>query len=264
MGRLGRWAAAGLLLAAPAGRALAADAPEGESSSPAAGVVALLVLVALADEPIRHEVQAHRKPSWDRWEKRIQPLGKSRNLALAGILTWGAGSLLRDQETTATGKDLLRALLLAEGLQLAGKAALGREPPGAEADPYHLWSGRGSFPSGHAARAFAVAAVLAERHGRPAAAIAYPLAVLVGLARVERDVHWTSDVVAGALLGHAVGRFVTSRSGYLPPMLPKVEPSVFLDPDGRPAVGVVFRVGGQPAGSRRRIIRDRSSRGGSP
>ena len=39
----------------------------------------------------------------------------------------------------------------------------------------------GRFPSGHTSRAFTLATVLAERHGKVAAWIAYPLATLVGL-----------------------------------------------------------------------------------
>jgi len=44
-----------------------------------------------------------------------------------------------------------------------------------------------------------------------AAWIAYPLASLVGLSRINVDVHWASDVFAGAALGWAVGKAVVSR-----------------------------------------------------
>lgn len=61
-----------------------------------------------------------------------------------------------------------------------------------------------SFPSGHATRAFAAAALLAMRArswrwGAPL--LAY--AVAVSLSRVYAGVHWPSDVLAGAILGLA-------------------------------------------------------------
>jgi len=53
--------------------------------------------------------------------------------------------------------------------------------------------------------------VLAEPHGKVAAWIGYPIATLVGLARIEQNVHWASDVLAGAALGHVIARAVVRR-----------------------------------------------------
>jgi undecaprenyl-diphosphatase len=61
-----------------------------------------------------------------------------------------------------------------------------------------------SFPSGHAAGVFAFAAFVAlrwPRWGAPALAFA----ALVAASRVVLGVHYPSDVLAGALLGAAVG-----------------------------------------------------------
>ncbi len=57
-----------------------------------------------------------------------------------------------------------------------------------------------SFPSGHAATAFAAAGVVAALHPR-LRVVALGLAVLVALSRVYLGVHYPSDVLAGALLG---------------------------------------------------------------
>lgn len=57
-----------------------------------------------------------------------------------------------------------------------------------------------SFPSSHAANAFAVATVLARRWRR-ATLPAFALAALVGWSRLYLDRHWLSDVAAGAALG---------------------------------------------------------------
>lgn len=62
-----------------------------------------------------------------------------------------------------------------------------------------------AFPSGHATRAFALAALLAGRLGaRPGLALG-SVAALIGLSRVYLGVHWPTDVIGGAVLGLALG-----------------------------------------------------------
>jgi undecaprenyl-diphosphatase len=61
-----------------------------------------------------------------------------------------------------------------------------------------------SFPSGHAASAFAFA-VAASRELRPAAALLLPLATTVSYSRVYVGVHYPSDVLLGAALGASAG-----------------------------------------------------------
>jgi undecaprenyl-diphosphatase len=57
-----------------------------------------------------------------------------------------------------------------------------------------------SFPSGHAAASMAVGATLTYAHPFLGPAV-LPLAILVAVSRVKLRVHYTGDVVAGALLG---------------------------------------------------------------
>src|SRR5690349_14735611 len=59
-----------------------------------------------------------------------------------------------------------------------------------------------SFPSGHAASAFTAATLLA---GGPATPAWFALAGAVAASRVYTQMHHTSDVVAGAALGIAMG-----------------------------------------------------------
>jgi undecaprenyl-diphosphatase len=59
-----------------------------------------------------------------------------------------------------------------------------------------------SFPSGHAASAFTAATLLA---GGPATPVWFALAAAVASSRVYTRMHHTSDIVAGAALGVALG-----------------------------------------------------------
>jgi undecaprenyl-diphosphatase len=61
-----------------------------------------------------------------------------------------------------------------------------------------------SFPSGHAATAFAAAALVATLQPRLRVPV-YGVAVLVALSRVYLGVHFPLDVVFGAVLGTAIG-----------------------------------------------------------
>jgi membrane-associated phospholipid phosphatase len=115
--------------------------------------------------------------------------------ACARIRSWRpliavAGALLSSQ----VASDQLK--------QLTGRA----RPPVTSAAIHALAAlpGSGSFPSGHATTAAAVAAAL-WWSARPFAPMLAAFAVLVGLSRVWLAVHYPSDVVAGLLLGAALG-----------------------------------------------------------
>lgn len=75
----------------------------------------------------------------------------------------------------------------------------------AEGDP--------AFPSGHASRIFAVAAILALTFKWGVRLGSFGVAILTGLSRVYLGVHWPTDVFGGALLGVAlaVALFVFAR-----------------------------------------------------
>ena len=66
-----------------------------------------------------------------------------------------------------------------------------------------------SFPSGHAATAFAAATAVSVLHPRFRAPL-LALAVMVALSRVYLGVHFWSDVLVGSLLGVAIG-LLTAR-----------------------------------------------------
>lgn len=73
-------------------------------------------------------------------------------------------------------------------------------------NPFDLkWGLR--FPSGHASANVAVVAALSAFYSDAwwIPASGYPLALAIGVGMIEGDYHWLSDVVAGALIGQAIG-----------------------------------------------------------
>jgi membrane-associated PAP2 superfamily phosphatase len=70
-----------------------------------------------------------------------------------------------------------------------------------------------SFPSGHAATAFAIATVFAEQYKeyKVVPVLLYSVATLVGVSRMTEHEHWASDVSVGALIGFLSGKQVVQH-----------------------------------------------------
>jgi membrane-associated phospholipid phosphatase len=93
--------------------------------------------------------------------------------------------------------------------------AFGRERPDATTSPNKWGKGGDSFPSLHTTVAFAVGTTFAESGNDDyrwiRRIIGYGVAGATGYIRVNENVHWLSDSVAGAALGIATARFVLNR-----------------------------------------------------
>jgi undecaprenyl-diphosphatase len=106
----------------------------------------------------------------------------------------------------------MTAALVAEALTVFLKSVTERaRPPLADPAIQALVSlpDSTSFPSGHAATAFAAATAVGVLHPRLRLPL-LALAVMVALSRVYLGVHFWSDVVVGSLLGIVIG-LVTAR-----------------------------------------------------
>lgn len=125
-------------------------------------------------------------------------------------LIWHAVGITRGLATGRADQALvLAALLGAESLVVnqGVKRLFRRERPTQTGDhrlPVRQPS-TSSFPSGHASSAAFAATVLSGWDGWPWAALWWKIAAVVGISRAYVRIHHGSDVVAGALLGAALG-----------------------------------------------------------
>ena len=187
-------------------------------------------------------------------ESRGQGEGVARELsfigdAAAGAVMIGSGYLIgrwSHNDRLAESSSLSAEALLSAGLwSSALKSITARSRPGGGSRGDFFNYGRsqgeevGSFPSGHATGAFAVATVFAEvyRDHRWVSWVAYGTAGLIGASRVALGRHFPSDVIVGALLGNSFGRMVLAHRQDSENSLSSFQPSI--DPTQQ-AAGLVW------------------------
>jgi len=122
-------------------------------------------------------------------------LGGAAGLAAAGRLTDRAS-------LTTAGVDLGRSYVYSALVVVSMKLAFNRTRPDGESL---------SFPSGHAAGAFATAPVITHHFGPWAGVAAYALACATATGRMEDYKHYLSDVVFGAAVGFVIGDAVAGQ-----------------------------------------------------
>jgi hypothetical protein len=194
---------------------------------------------AALDQTIKDRVQAHRTAGEDRFFKQYENLGSTWSFGVIGVFeVWGEAA--GDTAAKNTAMDALTASIIGPGLiGTSVKYAVGRVRPNSATHTFEFkpFSGNQSFPSGHTSQAFAVATAIAENYPTWwVETLCYGGAGLVGYARIEQNAHFTSDVVAGALLGWSVAHAVVHRHNE-PPNPRKLSWSPYASADGG---GLVF------------------------
>jgi undecaprenyl-diphosphatase len=170
-------------------------------------IASALLLAALADPvtgldlAVRDALQAHRGgPIREQVMRAATDAGNPRNLFAVMVVVAALGGptgpvIVREALVT-----LIPANLVVEGL----KRAVDRTRPDGSRDRNNA-----SFPSSHAANAFAIAWLVWRRWPRAGWA-AWPLATVVAFSRMWLDRHYLSDVVVGIGIGLAAAAWGTS------------------------------------------------------
>jgi membrane-associated phospholipid phosphatase len=161
-----------------------------------------LVAGALLDKPVDRFMKKHQGSGVVRaWDN----VGKAMPVVLAG----GAGAALAfgDARMQNMGLISLQSIAGAAVLSVAAKHAFARARPNEELGQWKRTTNRSdaSFPSNHSTVAFAAVTPFAQEYDMP---WLYGVAAVSSLGRSAGRQHWVSDVVAGGLIGTAVGAWL--------------------------------------------------------
>ncbi|WP_296949178.1 YjbH domain-containing protein [uncultured Massilia sp.] len=169
---------------------------------------------ALLDKPVDRFMKKHQDSSVARaWDN----VGKGMPVLLAGA---AAGAVaFGDRRMQNMGIIALQSIAGAAVLSTGTKHLVGRARPRDELGQWHRAPDRAdsSFPSNHSTVAFAAVTPFAQEYDAP---WLYSVAALSSLGRSAGRQHWVSDVVAGGVLGYAVGSWLwqaqrdDSRQGF--------------------------------------------------
>ncbi len=168
-------------------------------------VASLLDPVVDLDGRIQRAVQAARPTAFEGLMHAATDVGR-HEVVLGGLL---AVALFTGPGGPATAREALLALIPANLVVEATKRLVGRARPDERPNGHNS-----SFPSGHAASAFALALVFARRWRKLAPAF-FAAAVLVACSRIYLNRHFASDVLCGAIVGvvcaWVAGRVISRR-----------------------------------------------------
>jgi hypothetical protein len=181
----------------------------------AGGVVTMTTLLMTGDHLVKDFFQRNKTE----FTKDVSFLAEKADQVHAGIAaTYVLGTILKNKKLKKASVLAFTSLLISTALVQGLKYTFGRTRPYAASNQYEFTGpgfhskDRVSFPSGHTAAAFAVAASIATVYDSKLVQIlAYSAATLTGLSRIHDNKHWVSDVFMGAVLGTVTGIFVTKR-----------------------------------------------------
>lgn len=208
----------------------------------ALGGAALLFPMATLDEPVLHGIQRGNRGAVDDYLDFVNPIGGPKAMpAAAGI--FAATLLTNDTHLQDAAFTSLQSILYAGTAVYSLKYTFGRFRPetGADVREFDMFSGNTSFPSGHTATAFALVTPWVMYYPGPITYGLMALPVGTAVARIAKDRHWPTDVIAGAAIGYMTARFLSNRHmDQQRADQPRVEVTPTVAPG---AVGVHMRVG---------------------
>ena len=178
------------------------------------GSLALLAVARHYDTQVRtHFIAQGAKPiggSTDDLKDALPMIG-------AVVGTWAYANIINSNDGLRETWNMVEAGGFSVVDSYALKIVAGRERPDQTSDPNKWRKSGSSFPSIHAAAAFAIGTVLAESGNDDDRWIRRFLgygavAGFTAFERLKHNAHWLSDDVAGAEIGAATGHFVLERA----------------------------------------------------
>jgi len=209
----------------------------------ALGGAALLFPMTTFDTPVLQGVQRGNRGVVFDFLETANPLGGPK-VAPAAAGLFAATLLTDDTRLQDAAFTSLQSILYAGTAVYSLKYTFGRFRPetGAGVREFDMFSGNTSFPSGHTATAFALVTPWVMYYPGPVTYGLMALPIGTAVARIAKDRHWPTDVLAGAAIGYMTAQFLSNR--HLNAQKRDERPRIEVTPAVAPgAVGVHFRVG---------------------
>jgi membrane-associated phospholipid phosphatase len=133
--------------------------------------------------------------------------------AIVPLAVFAASFAVDDVKFQDAAFTSLQSYVYSNAIVLATKMIVGRSRPDAGEGPHDFnpFSGAASFPSGHTSSVFAVVMPWVFYYPGPITYALAALAVGTAVARIQRQRHWLSDVVAGAAISTTMSYYLYSR-----------------------------------------------------
>jgi membrane-associated phospholipid phosphatase len=167
------------------------------------------------DQNIQEWSQKKRGSGSDQIARLVKPFGEGIYTLPALGLLYLYGYTEKDKKAEKAALLTVESLLISAVFTQTLKYSFHRLRP-EDSDRYDRWDGpclsgsNLSFPSGEATAAFSVATVLASEYEDRAwvPPLAYGMATLTALARINDNGHWASDVFVGSAIGYLTAKTI--------------------------------------------------------
>jgi membrane-associated phospholipid phosphatase len=145
--------------------------------------------------------------------RKISYLGSGPVTFSTAAAIYFIGKLTNNDRAKSAGFLSLEALANTAILVQGAKAITGRERPKSGDRDGSFWVRGNSFPSGHSASVWSLAAVFAGVYpdNKLIQVGAYSLATAVSISRVTGQNHFVSDALVGSAVGYLIGRMVVKQ-----------------------------------------------------
>ena len=190
---------------------LAHDFSQGRTPLYALGAMAMLTPLSTLDQNIDYGIHEFGGAAGGFLDFTNELGGPLMNIPVAGIF---AVSLLTDdtrfQDAAFTS---LQSLIYSGAISYGIKSTVGRFRPYEQNGSHRFapFSGNSSFPSGHTTAAFAIMTPWVLYYPHPVTYGLFALSTGTAIARIVREKHWATDVLAGGTLGFFTAYYLTRR-----------------------------------------------------
>lgn len=181
----------------------------------AAAVVGTVAGVYAYDQDLQEWMQGKRNNTTNRLSDVFRPFGNILYTIPALGVFYGYGHAAEDQKARRTALFGVESVVISSLFTQALKYSTHRRRP-SDGNRYDQWDGPSfsgsdiSFPSEHAASAFALATVIADEYRDSVfvAPVVYGVATMASLSKVNDNDHWCSDIFLGAAIGYLTAKTI--------------------------------------------------------